>query len=130
MIYQMNVGRLKPDNWQYDSEEGGRNIGEAIHIYHLFLHVFESAVERISVTPLKTSPPFLASDNFVVTISFRNGSVGVLQYTSLGSSSFPKESFVVHSGGITISSSNYNVTEVAGGEAFKTSLPEKGTARY
>ena len=52
--------------------------------------------------------------------------MGKLQHTSLGSASYPKESFIIHPGGTTITSENYKETQVVAGKAFKTKLPEKG----
>ena len=127
MSYQMNVGLLKNDNWQYDIEEGGgRNIGEAVHIYHLFGKLFNSKVKTLSVTSLSGDKIHKLSDNFIVTLRYENGCVGSLNYTSLGSTSFPKESFIIHSGGKTIVSENYKKTQVIEGQTFKTALSEKG----
>ncbi|MAS82689.1 MAG: hypothetical protein CMF45_08370 [Legionellales bacterium] len=126
LSYQMNAGALKKDNWQYDLEEGGRNIGEAVHIYHLFGALFKSKPESISVTCVKGSKSYMAYDNFSANIRYENGCVGILTYTSIGSDAFPKESFIMHSGGTTIVSNNYTETKIVGGKTFKTSLSEKG----
>lgn len=124
--YQMNAGLLKNQNWQYDIEEGGRNIGEAVHIYHLFSSLFQSKVKSLSVTSTNGSMLYKPGDNFVVTLRYENGCIGILNYTSLGSELYPKESFVIHSGGKTIISENYKNSKVLGGKSFKTSISEKG----
>ncbi|MDA9868418.1 bi-domain-containing oxidoreductase [Gammaproteobacteria bacterium] len=124
--YQMNAGQLKKDNWQYDIEEGGRNIGEAVHIYHLFSKLFESTVKSLSVSSINGNELYKPGDNFTVTIRYENGCLGTLNYSSLGSSKYPKESFVIHSGGKTITSENYKNTQVVGGKSFNTALSEKG----
>lgn len=126
MAYQMNAGLLKGNNWQYDVEEGGRNIGEAVHIYHLFGSIFESSPISVSVSCTSGDEPYLSYDNFIVTVKYENGCVGTLHYTSLGSASYPKESFILHARGTTITSANYTETRVAGGKKFNTKLPEKG----
>mgnify|MGYP001290201019 CR=1 FL=1 len=126
VAYQMNAGQLKKDNWQYDVAEGGRNIGEAVHIYHLFGALFESKVKSLSVTSINGGELYKPGDNFVVTIRYENGCVGTLNYSSLGSSAYPKESFIIHSGGKTIISENFKNTQVVGGKSFKTPLSEKG----
>jgi len=124
--YQMNAGLLKNDNWQYDLEEGGRNIGEAVHIYHLFGALFESRVRSLAVTSTDGNESHKPYDNFIVSIRYENGCVGTLNYSSLGSAAYPKESFIIHSGGKTITSENYTNTQVIGGKSFKTPLSEKG----
>ena len=126
LSYQMNAGLLKSNNWQYDIEEGGRNIGEAVHIYHLFGSIFKSTPSKISVTSTDGNESYKSYDNFFAVIEYENGCVGCLTYTSLGSNQFPKESFVLHCGGKTITSENYTETKVAGGKTFKTQLSEKG----
>jgi predicted dehydrogenase/NADPH:quinone reductase-like Zn-dependent oxidoreductase len=124
--YQMNAGQLKKDNWQYDIKEGGRNIGEAVHIYHLFSKLFESTAKSLSVSSINGNELYKPGDNFTVTIRYENGCLGTLNYSSLGSSKYPKESFVIHSGGKTITSENYKNTQVVGGKSFNTALSEKG----
>ena len=126
MSYQMNAGLLKKDNWQYDLEERGRNIGEAVHIYHLFCVVFESKAKSISVSSTGGNTMYNPFDNFNVTIKFENGCLGNLTYTSLGSELFPKESFIIHADSKTILSENYTSTKVLSGATFKTSISEKG----
>ncbi len=126
LSYQMNAGLLKKDNWQYDVEEGGRNIGEAVHIYHLFGILFESKVTSLSVSSINGNELYKPGDNFIATLRYENGCVGTLNYSSLGSSAYPKESLIIHSGGKTIKSENYKKTQVVGGKSFNTSLSEKG----
>ena len=35
--YRMNAGYIPLDAWQQGAEGGGRNLGEACHIYDLFV---------------------------------------------------------------------------------------------
>ncbi len=126
MTYFMNSGQLQPGNWQYDQAEGGRNIGEAVHIYHLFLNVFDSKPISFSVSQMRGSKIYNAYDNFTVSIDFENGCVGTLVYTSNGSKDYPKENFFIFFDGKTITSTDYKSTELIGGDSYKTKFNEKG----
>lgn len=92
MNYQMNAGHVPSDNWLFSNEGGGRNIGEACHIYDLFTFLTNSEVETTSVSCMpKGSGYYGHDDNFVATFVFGDGTTASLTYTSMGSSEFPKE---------------------------------------
>ena len=97
MNYQMNAGFLPADHWLRTEEGGGRNIGEACHIYDLFSFLTESEVSDIKVSSIHVvSDEHADNENFIATLSFAEGSVGSLTFTSLGSSKYPKEIFHVY----------------------------------
>jgi len=97
MNYQMNAGFLPADHWLRTEEGGGRNIGEACHIYDLFTFLTESKVSDIKVSSIHVANDEHAdNENFAATLSFEDGSVGSLTFTSLGSSKYPKEIFHVY----------------------------------
>jgi predicted dehydrogenase len=97
MNYQMNAGFLPADHWLRTEEGGGRNIGEACHIYDLFTFLTESEVSDIKVSSIHvTSDEHADNENFTATLSFADGSVGSLTFTSLGSNQYPKEIFHVY----------------------------------
>jgi len=45
--YTVNAGYLPKDHWVYSVEGGGRNRGEACHIYDLFTFLTQARVLRI-----------------------------------------------------------------------------------
>jgi predicted dehydrogenase len=97
MNYQMNAGFLPADHWLRTEEGGGRNIGEACHIYDLFTFLTESEVSHIKVSSIHVACDEHAdNENFAATLSFADGSVGSLTFTSLGSRKYPKEVFHVY----------------------------------
>jgi predicted dehydrogenase/threonine dehydrogenase-like Zn-dependent dehydrogenase len=96
MNYQMNAGYLAPDHWLRTDEGGGRNLGEACHIYDLFTYLTESEIADTKISSIHTvSGDHAENENFTATLSFADGSVGSLTFTSLGSSKYPKEIFHV-----------------------------------
>ena len=50
--YRMNAGHIPPDHWVHGPEGGGRNIGEACHIYDLFTFLTGAKVKSVSVQAL------------------------------------------------------------------------------
>ena len=50
----MNAGFIPLDHWVHSQEGGGRNLGEACHIYDLFTHLADSKVTAISAHAVKT----------------------------------------------------------------------------
>jgi len=90
--YRMNAGYIPKEHWVHNEEGGGRNIGEACHIYDLFNFFTDSefySISAHSITPL--SEQYLINDNFSATIKYKDGSVCNLTYTSMGSRAAPKE---------------------------------------
>ncbi len=91
--YRMNAGFIPHDHWVHGPEGGGRNLGEACHIYDLFVYLVGSTelrdVKVAAVSDPKGSAR--ADDNFVATFEFIDGSVATLSYTSLGNPHLPKE---------------------------------------
>jgi predicted dehydrogenase/threonine dehydrogenase-like Zn-dependent dehydrogenase len=90
--YRMNAGYIPRDHWVHSIEGGGRNMGEACHIYDLFTFLADSEVVSISAHAIKPGTAYYGrSDNFVTTLSFADGSVATLTYTALGNKDYSKE---------------------------------------
>lgn len=126
--YRMNAGYLPPTHWVHTREGGGRNIGEACHIYDLFTCLTQSVVESVYAQPVSTGTGYYGpSDNFVATIRFVDGSVATLTYTALGSKHHPKEQMEVFVDGKVLSLNDYVDLSVAGmGKGRRTKTMEKG----
>jgi len=90
--YRMNAGLLPKDSWVYSEEGGGRNIGEACHIYDVFNFLTESKVKELSSLAIGSKTEYYRDeDNFSVQIRYEDGSLCNLIYTSMGPLSAPKE---------------------------------------
>jgi predicted dehydrogenase/threonine dehydrogenase-like Zn-dependent dehydrogenase len=95
--YRMNAGYFPKEHWVHNEEGGGRNIGEACHIYDLFNFFTDSEFYSISAHSITSlSEQYLINDNFSATIKYKNGSVCNLTYTSMGSRVTPKEQMDVY----------------------------------
>ncbi|KRC10422.1 oxidoreductase [Hydrogenophaga sp. Root209] len=127
--YRMNAGYIPLDHWVHGPEGGGRNRGEACHIYDLFTFLTGSQVKSVHATALTpTTDYYSATDNFTATIGFDDGSVASLSYTALGNTDFPKESMEVFVDGMVISLNDYRALTVTGGisKPFETRASQKG----
>jgi predicted dehydrogenase/threonine dehydrogenase-like Zn-dependent dehydrogenase len=128
--YRMNAGYIPLDHWVHGPEGGGRNIGEACHIYDLFdaLVGADVAVESVTARAIRADGTRLAaSDNFVATIAYDDGSVCTLTYTALGNRDHPKERMEVFADGTVLTLDDYKSLAVAGrGSGWRGTTQQKG----
>lgn len=83
--YRLNAGYLPPDHWVHGPQGGGRNVGEACHMYDVFRSLTGAPVSSVSATPIDPGTlPYFRNDNFAATMRYADGSVCTLTYTSLG----------------------------------------------
>ena len=116
--YRMNAGYLPPDHWVHGPEGGGRNRGEACHIYDVFDAVVGAEVEVVTATAIRPASARLRpDDNFVATIRYGDGSVCSLTYTALGSKDYAKERLEVFCDGAVYVLDDYRSLAVSGRKA-------------
>lgn len=99
--YQMNAGHIPAEHWVHSHEGGGRNIGEACHIYDLFS--FLTGAQPLSVVAQGASGGsgfYCQNDNFSTSIRYTDGSVATLTYTAFGDAGYPKETMQVFCEGV------------------------------
>lgn len=119
--YRMNAGHIPNDHWVHGPEGGGRNIGEACHIYDLFTAMAGCSLANIDAVSIQpNSGHFRRDDNFVATISFEDGSVASLTYTALGHKSHPKERLELYIDGVVAELDDYRLSRFSG-------LSDRGT---
>jgi len=127
--YQMNAGFIPPEHWTQGEDGGGRNIGEACHIYDLFTFFTESQIERITAGAIgRVSSRFQRSDNFTTTLHFKDGSICNLVYTALGSRKYSKEQMKVYYDNKMIVMDDYKTLKVYGDDVkgLKLRRQDKG----
>ena len=91
--YRVNAGQISPENWVQNLEEGGgRIIGEACHFIDLIAYLASGNVKSLNATHIPPDGKTVKSeDNVIITMTFDNGSIGVLTYTSVGGLEMEKE---------------------------------------
>jgi predicted dehydrogenase len=86
--YRLNGGYIPPDHWIQGPQGGGRNLGEACHMYDCFRFLASAPVASIEATAIDPGAlPYLRNDNFSASLRYADGSLCTLTYTALG----PKE---------------------------------------
>jgi len=126
--YRMNAGFIDYGNISH-LDGGGRIIEESCHLIDLMLHLTEAEIESFYATKIKSiSGKFKPTDNVSITLKFHDGSVGVINYFSLGSKDLPKEFLEIHFDNKSITLDNYQVLNAFGLKysGYKTVSPEKG----
>jgi predicted dehydrogenase len=125
----MNTKCLAEDHWERTDEGGGRNLAEACHIYDLFTFLCDSEVDQVSASSI-WSPynRFGKNENFSVHLRFKDGSLCNLTYTSLGSTTYPKEICHLFFDQTVFYLNNYTSLDVFGrvNDHFETSFQDKG----
>jgi predicted dehydrogenase len=126
--YRMNAGFIPLDHWTHGPEGGGRNIGEACHVYDLFDALVGAEVERVTAHAIRADGNRLApNDNFAATVRYADGSVCTLTYTALGHRDHPKERLDVYADRTVLSLDDYRSLAVAGaGGGWKSTTQQKG----
>lgn len=130
MNYVVNAGRLESNHWTKGSEGGGRNLGEACHMYDLLVYLASSslAIQNPIAAMSSLSEGDPPSDNFTASIRFDNGDIGQLMYTSEGNKKFAKESLTVFSNDDVIVLDDFESMRSWGENAvlWKSRKPDKG----
>ena len=127
--YLINAEQLPELHWIYGSEGGGRNIGEACHIYDLFNYLTSSKVEKISANSLGgLKGGDHITNNFSAILRYEDGSICTITYTALGNTSFPKEQLTVFVDGKVITLSDFKKLSAYGikGLDWQSSTAQKG----
>ena len=120
-IMTMNAGFIDPNHWVQNLEiGGGRVIGEACHYIDLMYFLASSQITSVNVLKmggLKTENHL--EDKVIITLSFKDGSIGTINYLSNGHSSFPKERIEVFSAGKILQIDNFRYLNGFGWKNFK-----------
>jgi predicted dehydrogenase/threonine dehydrogenase-like Zn-dependent dehydrogenase len=127
--YRMNAGYLPLDHWVHGPEGGGRNIGEACHVYDVFDSLVAGAeVASVTARAIRADGARLAAnDNFAATVGYTDGSVCTLTYTALGNRDHPKERLEVFADNAVLTLDDYKSLTVAGmGSGWRSTTQHKG----
>ncbi len=103
-VMTVNAGPLPAEHWTQDrSVGGGRIIGEGCHFIDLLRHLAGVRISDASVSVMD-SP---TRDSVIMQLAFDDGSIGVVNYLSNGSKSFPKERLEVFAAGRVLQLDNF-----------------------
>lgn len=104
VIITINAGDISTKHWvQNERIGGGRIIGEVCHFIDLLIYLCGKSVKKYSVKLFEEGN----RDSVVINMEFDNGSIGIVQYLTNGSKSYPKERVEVFCGGKIYQLNNY-----------------------
>ena len=93
MSYRVNAGAVPPSSWVVDPVQGGgRLIGEVCHMVDVLVDLTGSEARTVYAESIGAGS---ARDDVLLTLRFRDGSVGTIVYASGGDRSLPKEQLEV-----------------------------------
>lgn len=93
VLVRVNAGRLEDGGWQQSDEGGGRLLGEVCHFTDVCVWMIGGKLTSVHAVQ------GAGQDDYVVTLRFEDGSVGVVFYSSEGDASQAKERVEVFGGG-------------------------------
>jgi polar amino acid transport system substrate-binding protein len=100
IVYRVNAGHIPKEHWTQDPlEGGGRIVGEVCHFIDL-MQFFTGAppVSVYAESVIAKSPKTVDADSVFITLSFADGSNGVIAYLSEGDKALPKERVEIFGG--------------------------------
>lgn len=125
--YRINAGFKPSDDAIH--EHGGRVVGEVCHFIDLISFLTNAPLVSVSVDKISPNNDQVRDDdNVAIVLKYQDGSVGNLQYFSVGNKSYQKENLEVHYDGKTVIMDDFKkltgyglkVNELTG------KIPEKG----
>ncbi len=128
--YRVNSAGMARGHWINDPLEGGGAIvGEGCHFFDFLSWLIGAEPKRIYAEKISSGDSSLVDDNNIVcTLSYKDGSVASLVYTTVGHQSFPKERVEIFGDGQAMAITDFKELLVFGGEGKgeKLSLVDKG----
>jgi predicted dehydrogenase len=98
----VNAGKVPDDHWIQDPKiGGGRLLGEGCHFVDLIRYLAKAEI-------IESSLMSKSRDDFIITLKFRNESIGVINYNSCGNQKFPKEKLEISTSGKVLVLDNFN----------------------
>ncbi|MBN1552988.1 bi-domain-containing oxidoreductase, partial [bacterium] len=116
----INAGSIPADHWIQDTERGGgRIIGEGCHFIDLLSYIAQSPVSRVHSVQIGSGSA-IQSDKTAISLLFRDGSIGTINYFSNGSKQYPKETIEIFNQNKVLRLENFRIVRGYGFQGFKT----------
>jgi len=129
-VMTVNAGVIPPGHWTQDVEAGGgRLVGEACHYIDLLRHLAGCTVVGMDVSGVRRPGGPARTDVAAITLRFRDGSVGVINYFANGHRAYPKERLEVFCEGRMLVLDNFRTLKGHGWSGFsgmRALKPDKG----
>lgn len=115
-VMTVNAGVIPAEHWTQVSEVGGgRIVGEACHFIDLLRFLAGSRIAHHKVLVMKSQ----SRDSVSISLTFEDGSIGVVHYLANGSKAFPKERLEVFAAGRVLQLDNFRKLVAFGWPGFR-----------
>lgn len=120
IIMTVNAGSIPADHWTQDPDVGGgRIIGEACHFIDLMRFLVGTSITSVSARCLDNGDGKKQDDVTILTLGFKDGSLGSIHYFANGAASYPKERVEVFVGEKILQLDNFRKLKGFGWKEFK-----------
>lgn len=117
-IMTVNAGHVPANHWTQDANVGGgRIIGEVCHFIDLLRYLVDTPIANFHLTCMNEIA--IKSDKISISLTFTDGSFGIIHYLANGHASFPKERLEVFAGGGVLQLDNFRKLRAFGWPGFK-----------
>ncbi len=108
-VMTVNAGEIPAKHWTQDrAVGGGRIIGEGCHFIDLLRHLAGAPITGHHAIAVGRHPGIaVRDDKITISLSFADGSMGVIHYLANGHKSFPKERLEVFAAGRVLQLDNF-----------------------
>ena len=118
-VMTVNAGAIPANHWTQDpAVGGGRLVGEACHFIDLLRHLAGSPVAGMTVAGLHRPGGPARTDIASLTLTFADGSIGVINYLANGHKAHPKERLEIFCAGRVLVLDNYRTLTGHGWPGF------------
>jgi len=126
--YRVNAGFLPKEHWTQTEQGGGRILGEVCHFVDLMQFLTGSEpVSAYAMSVAANNAQMPDQDNVIISLRFRNGSVGQISYVACGDKLLSKERIEIFGGGQSFIIDDFKVGEhYAVGSRRAIKSPGKG----
>ena len=98
--YRINAGFIPKNHWIQTDQGGGRILGEVCHFVDLLQFLTRAEPKRVFAESISSANTKISDqDNVAITISFDDGSLGIITYLACGDRRLAKERIEVFGGG-------------------------------
>jgi predicted dehydrogenase len=120
IAYRVNAGRVPREHWTQDPDDGGgRIVGEVCHFIDLMQFLVGAAPVSVFAEAVGGRGGVVSEDSVFITLSFADGSNGMIAYLSEGDSSLPKEHIEIFGEGKTFVIEDFRSARVHAGDREK-----------
>jgi predicted dehydrogenase/threonine dehydrogenase-like Zn-dependent dehydrogenase len=120
MTYRVNAGVLPTTSWYRQPEHGGRLLGEICH----FLDTLQFLTDSLPDSVVAWAPEDRANreqrESAIITVRFKDGSVGTVLYVTTGAIVMEKEYLEAHCDGKSVKMLDFRKVVIAAGRSEKS----------